>query len=106
MAKQDPQFAKLKAGIFSNSALSDAINSTPSETPVPEPKKEEPAVETPLPSPSPKKNVEKKKPKQLSFFMDADLAEKFRKLRNELDVPFKDLYEEAITELLKKYHKL
>lgn len=65
-------------------------------------------VASPLPSPAPasRKHVEKSGAKeQISFFTDKEIKKALAILSCELDVNKQDLYEEALMDLLKKYHK-
>lgn len=101
MAKGKDPFDTFRAATLSTSSLSDAI-STPREA-------DSEPVKAETPSPTPKAEIRKKeKPalEQVSFFIDKDLKKAVGLLKYELDVQLKDLYEEAIRDLLKKYKKL
>lgn len=106
MAKGIDQFEKFKAATLNTPALSDAIKPASSSEPKAAEKK---AVSpTPVPAEQPKPVVNNSKPalEQVSFFLDKDLKKAVGLLKYELDVQLKDLYEEAIRDLLKKYKKL
>lgn len=111
MAKGQDPFEKFRNATLSGApSIKDAISSE--AKPVKESKPSEPAVKEVKPSPAPKESkpvknkVESGKQEQVSFFIDKDLKKAVGLLKYELDVQLKDLYEEAIVDLLKKYHKL
>lgn len=114
MAKGQDPFEKFKAATLSSSpSIKDAISSDtkpskesklvskPAEKPLPSP--------AAVPAPAPKADDKGKKAnnlEQVSFFIDKDLKKAVGLLKYERDVQLKDLYEEAIRDLLVKYHKL
>lgn len=106
MAKGIDQFEKFKAATLNTPALSDAIKPASSQEPKPVDKKQ--VSPTPSPVEQPTAPIKKDKPalEQVSFFIDKDLKKAVGLLKYELDVQLKDLYEEAIRDLLKKYKKL
>lgn len=104
MPKGKDPFDTFRAATLSTSSLSDAIGSARENSPAgtdvaPSPT---PAVKTV----SPDKKKDKPALEQVSFFIDKDLKKAVGLLKYELDVQLKDLYEEAIRDLLKKYKKL
>ena len=104
MAKGIDPFEKFKEATLSSSSLSDAIKTAaPAEPKATEEKKVSPAPVEPA-----KPVVKNEKPalEQVSFFLDKDLKKAVGLLKYEQGVQLKDLYEEAIRDLLKKYHKL
>lgn len=106
MAKGIDQFEKFKAATLNTPALSDAIKPTSSSEPKAAEKNE--VSPTPAPAELTKPVVNNSKPalEQVSFFLDKDLKKAVGLLKYELGVQLKDLYEEAIRDLLKKYKKL
>jgi|GEM_PF-3813062 hypothetical protein len=105
MAKGQDPFEKFKAATLSGPSIKDAISPAPAPKAESKPVAAAAPVETPAPvaEPKAKKGANEE---QVSFFIDKDLKRQFGMLKYELGVQFKDLYEEAITDLLKKYHKL
>lgn len=109
MAKGQDPFEKFKQATLSGPTLSEAIKpsdpvvqpvQTVSPAPAPAP------VVTPLPVQEHASVSEKPRVEQVSFFLDRELKRKFGMLKYELGVQYKDLYEEAIRDLLKKYDRL
>lgn len=107
MAKGIDQFEKFKAATLNTPALSDAIKPTSSSSEPKAAEKKE-VSPTPVPAEQTKPVVINSKPalEQVSFFLDKDLKKAVGLLKYELGVQLKDLYEEAIRDLLKKYKKL
>ena len=101
MAKGQDPFEKFKAATLSTPSIKEAIKE---DSPAPA----APAVETPAPAVEvPEVKVKKgANEEQVSFFIDKELKRKFGMLKYELGVQYKDLYVEAISDLLKKYHKI
>jgi len=118
MAKGQDPFEKFKAATLSGGpSIKEAISSDakPAKASKPAVSPETNAAPSPAPSTqieqfaSNKQEVKEKaavKLEQVSFFLDKDLKKAVGLLKYELDVQLKDLYEEAIRDLLKKYHKL
>ena len=105
MPKGKDPFDTFRAATLSNSSLSDAIGSAHEDSPAAV--KENKIPDTPkVQVKAPDKKNEKPALEQVSFFLDKDLKKAVGLLKYELDVQLKDLYEEAIRDLLKKYHKL
>lgn len=107
MSKAVDQFEKFKAATLSSPSLSNAIKPDTSVAPV-----ESKPTASPIPVSKPvaqtNTSIKTDKPveEQVSFFIDKELKKAVGLLKYELGVQFKDLYEEAIRELLKKYNKL
>jgi len=108
MAKGIDPFEKFKAATLSGSpsiksAISSEEKASQDETPAQIQSAPSPAL-----NPSIRKNVKANESaqEQVSFFIDKKLKKAVGLLKYELDVQLKDLYEEAIRDLLKKYHKL
>ena len=101
MAKGQDPFEKFKAATLSTPSIKDAIK-------VDSPAPAAPAVASPAPAVEVPEVKAKKgaNEEQVSFFIDKELKRKFGMLKFELGVQYKDLYVEAITDLLKKYHKI
>ena len=113
MANTKDQFEKFKAATLGTSSLSDAINTSDSPTTKPSEKKQ--TVSSAV-SAEPSRKVEPEKPgkgfqkanaeEQVSFFIDKNIKKQIGLLKYELGVQLKDLYEEALTDLLKKFGKI
>lgn len=102
----DP-FEKFKQATLSSPSLSEAIKPSEQQT---APVQAAPAAPVKTFSPAPVQEFssvqEKPRVEQVSFFLDRELKRKFGMLKYELGVQYKDLYEEAIRDLLKKYDRL
>lgn len=106
MAKGVDPFEKFKQATLSGPSLSEAIKPADPVAPV----QTVPAAPAQPVSPAPIQELpsvpEKPRMEQVSFFLDRELKRKFGMLKYELGVQYKDLYEEAIRDLLKKYDRL
>lgn len=109
MAKGVDPFEKFKAATLSSPSLSDAIKPTAPAAPAQEEQAVSPAsapVQEPAAKPVTPAKPEKPALEQVSFFIDKELKKAVGLLKYEQGVQLKDLYEEAIRDLLKKYNKL
>lgn len=119
MAKGIDPFEKFRTATLSSSTLGDAVKSapvTPAPSPAPEVPQPQPAVAaTPLRTvpgkeeiltPVTQKVSKVSNKDQIGFYLDRELKRKLGMLKFELGVQYNDLYEEAISDLLRKYNKL
>lgn len=113
MANTKDQFEKFRAATLGTSSLSDAINT--SDSPAQKPVEKKQTVSKPVPA-EPTTKVEPdfsrkvfqkaNAEEQVSFFIDKNIKKQIGLLKYELGIQLKDLYEEALTDLLKKYGKI
>ena len=99
MAKKIDPFEKFKeATLGSSSTLSSALSNAAAPRPAVQPKTEEPAPQVKV-----SKNANRK---LVSFHIDNAMFLRLGQLKFETGSKYDDLYNEAIVDLLKKYHKL
>lgn len=98
MSKAQDPFQKFKEATLSQSP---SIKNTIEQTPAASPQQER---LRPSKADSDARGDQNKE--QVSFFLDKDLKQRFGLLKFELGVKYNILYEEAIADLLRKYHKL
>lgn len=99
MAKKTDPFEKFKeATLGSSGSLSGALSSAAAPRPVKKPVVEEPATQTKV-----SKNANRK---LVSFHIDNAMFLRLGQLKFETGSKYDELYNEAVVDLLKKYHKL
>ena len=99
MAKKTDPFEKFKeATLGSSGTLSGALSNAASPRTVAKPSKEEPAVQTKV-----SKNANRR---LVSFHIDNAMFLRLGQLKFETGTKYDELYNEAVVDLLKKYHKL
>lgn len=115
MAKGQDPFEKFRSATLSSSTLGDVVKASPSvpQSPaqtVPSPAthahvRSLPAKEEIL-TPVTQKVSKVSNKDQIGFYLDKELKRKLGMLKFELGVQYNDLYEEAVTDLLRKYNKI
>lgn len=101
MAKKSDPFEKFReATLGSSGSLSGALSSASASRPAPN---AEPAVQTPVTTAKVSKNANRR---LVSFHIDNATFLKLGQLKFETGAKYDELYNEAVVDLLKKYHKL
>lgn len=101
MAKKSDPFEKFReATLGSSGSLSGALSSASASRPAP---KAEPAVQTTVTAAKVSKNANRR---LVSFHIDNATFLKLGQLKFETGAKYDELYNEAVVDLLKKYHKL
>lgn len=101
MAKKSDPFEKFReATLGSSGSLSGALSSASASRPAP---KAEPAVQAPVTTAKVSKNANRR---LVSFHIDNATFLKLGQLKFETGAKYDELYNEAVVDLLKKYHKL
>ena len=99
MAKKSDPFEKFKeATLGSSGTLSGALGNAASPRPVAKPSKEEQVVQAKV-----SKNANRR---LVSFHIDNAMFLRLGQLKFETGTKYDELYNEAVVDLLKKYHKL
>lgn len=101
MAKKSDPFEKFReATLGSSGSLSGALSSASASRPAPN---AEPAVQAPVTTAKVSKNANRR---LVSFHIDNATFLKLGQLKFETGAKYDELYNEAVVDLLKKYHKL
>lgn len=101
MAKKSDPFEKFReATLGSSGSLSGALSSASASRPAP---KAETAVQAPVTTAKVSKNANRR---LVSFHIDNATFLKLGQLKFETGAKYDELYNEAVVDLLKKYHKL
>ena len=97
MAKKNDPFEKFRqATLGSGNKLGEALSGTESSS----------SLQTSDISPAPQKKSKNSNRTLKSFHLDNDLFRKLGQIKYETGISYDELYNEAVTDLLKKYGKL